>query len=72
MYRRPALLTNISLALIVLILLTGEIYILFLKQKFGGHRVAAQSTCRNDGVSNIGSYEALRKDVYVNCSGFQG
>lgn len=66
------MLTNMCLALIVLILLTGEAYMLFLKHTFGGSRVAVGGICKQDGPSNIDSKKALHKDVYVNCSGFQG
>lgn len=70
MQRRAPLLTNVTLALIVLALLAIEAYIVLIKHRFGGDRVALGALCKQDGLSSVGSNETPSKDVYVNCSGF--
>lgn len=69
---RSSRLANLALALIVLVLLAGEAYILSLKRALGGNRMATLGTCKQDGLSATGLKEAPQKDVYVNCSGFHG
>ncbi len=63
---RFSYIVNVSLVLIVLVLLSTEAYLLFLKQKLGGNRVAALGNCDE----NEHAAESSGKDVYVNCSGF--
>lgn len=72
MYVRPSHIASIALAFIVFSLLGVEAYLLFLKHKFTGTRIATHSACTPDAHNAIVANGERSKDVYVNCSGFQG
>ncbi len=71
MLRRPSLLSNVLLALAVLVFTYAAAYVYSLQQKIGGNHMAVNNMCAVDESLNTTSNQGHISDVYVNCSGFQ-